>query len=223
MTFTIAIPVYNQSDTLAEAIESALKQTVPCEVIVVNDGSTDQTKFVLDEYVDRVKVITQINKGLPNARNTAIMNAAGDWFLPLDSDDVLEPNCVERLMQVIEEMNGEVDIVAPSFRVFGSQQQDVLLMMRPTIEDFKSGNRVGYCSAIRLATLKEVGGYSSRMTWGFEDYALWFNLLRLGKRLVTVPEFLWRYRSRPGSMIETANQHAQELMSQIAKDNPGIF
>ena len=218
MTASILIPVYNQADTLEETLKSALAQTVPCEIIVVNDGSTDNTRFILDEYADKVKVVTQTNRGLPSARNTGIMNATGDYVLPLDSDDVLEPNCVERLLQVAKDTGA--DVVAPSFRTFGLQEQNVMLQMRPTLDDFRQGNKVGYCALVRRSALLDVGGYSPRMVWGFEDYALWVNLLSRGKTLVTVPEYLWRYRTKEHSMITVANQHAEELMNQIKFDNP---
>lgn len=220
-TFTIGIPVYNQQDTLKEAIESALNQTVPCEVIVVDDGSTDASGFVADEYEDRVKVIHQTNRGLPAARNTAIMNATGDYFLPLDSDDILEPNCVERLQQVAKDT--DADIISPSFRTFGVQESQVMLQMRPTLDDFKQGNRIGYCSAIRRSVLLECGGYSPKMVWGYEDLHLTITLLRNRKTLVTVPEYLWRYRTKQFSMITVAQQHHEELMAQIKKDNPGVL
>lgn len=220
---TIIIPTFNQEQFLRESIDSALAQTVPCEVIVINDGSTDGTRFVLDEYADRVTVITQVNKGLSSARNTGIMHATGEWILPLDSDDILEPTCVAKLEEVIAEMGEEVDVIAPSFRTFGLQEQTILLKMRPTLDDFKQANSIGYCSAIKTSTLKEVGGYSPRMIWGYEDYHLWFNLLRLGKKIVTLPESLWRYRVRQGSMISTAQQHHQELMQHISNDFPGLF
>lgn len=219
MQLTIGIPTYNQSNTLAETIESALAQTVPCEVIVVDDGSTDLTRQVLLEYEDKVKIIHQTNRGLPATRNTAIMNAAGEWFLPLDSDDTLEPTCVERILKVVEDVP-EADVVAPSFNTFGTTSQAFMLQMRPALEDFKAGNRIGYCAAIRRSTLLEVGGYSSKMVWGYEDYALWVNLLSRGKIIVTIPEYLWRYRTKENSMIAVARQHHEELMAQIKKDNP---
>ncbi len=221
MKLSIIIPTHNQSETLAESIESALAQTVPCEIIVVNDGSTDLTKQVLYEYEDKVKVITQSNRGLPGARNTGIMNATGDWILPLDSDDTLNPNCVERLIQVIEECL-DADVVSPSFTTFGLSNELVLLQMRPTLDDFKQGNRLGYCSAIKKSVLLEVGGYNAKMVWGYEDYALWINLARLGKKFYTIPESLWNYRVKADSMIQTANKHAVELRYQIEQDNLGF-
>ncbi len=218
---TIGIPTYNQSNTLADTINSALNQTVPCEIIVVNDGSTDLTKQVLYEFEDKVKIIHQTNRGLPAARNTAIMNATGEWFIPLDSDDILEPNYVERVLTVIQDVP-EADVIAPSFKTFGMQESAVLLQMRPTLEDFKSGNRIGYCSAIRKSALLEVGGYSPKMVFGYEDMALWVNLLSRNKFIVTIPEYLWNYRTKPDSMITISRQHHEELMAQICKDNPAF-
>lgn len=218
MKTSIIIPLFNQANFLPEAVESALAQTVPVEVIIVNDGSTDGGKFIASEYEERgVKVIHQVNKGLPAARNTGIMNATGEFILPLDADDILLPTAVERIETVFSET--DADIVAPSFTQFGEADADVILMMRPTIEDFKTGNRVGYCSAMRRKDLLECGGYSPRMVWGFEDYHIWFDLLKRGKKIYTIPEPLWKYRVRSGSMISSANQHQAELIAQINKDH----
>lgn len=208
---SIIIPSYNQQEYLPDAIESALKQE-GCEVIVVDDGSTDNSLEIARKYP--VKIISQVNKGLASARNTGIMNSTGDWVLPLDADDILLSNCTKR----IEEEMGIADIIAPSFKCFGVNNEPIILMDNPGIEDFKLANRIGYCAAIKKEALLEVGGYSSKMTWGFEDYHLWFNLLVKNKRIKTIPEVLWFYRTKENSMIHTANEHRDELMAQINKD-----
>lgn len=218
---SVIIPTYQQSATLPQTIESVLAQTVPCEIIVVNDGSQDLTKQVLYEYEDKVKIIHQSNRGLPSARNTGIMNATSEWVVPLDSDDMLEPTYIERVLTVIEDVP-EADVVAPSFYNFGDSEGAILLQMRPKLEDFKSGNKIGYCAAIRRSALLEVGGYSPKMFWGYEDLALWINLLSRGKTIVTIPEYLWKYRTKQNSMIAVAQQHHEELMAQIYKDNPSF-
>jgi len=61
------------------------------------------------------------------------------------------------------------------------------------------------------------------MTWGYEDYHLWFDLLKRGKSLVTIPDYLWRYRTKQYSMINVAQEHNAQLMAQISKDNPGLY
>lgn len=216
MRTSIIIPLFNQKDFFVEAVESALAQTTPCEIIVVNDGSTDGSKFIADDYADRVKVVHQVNKGLPSARNTGIMNATTELVLMLDADDTLLPTAVERMEKVFDDT--DADIVSASFTHFGLNTSDVILQMRPTLEDFKSGNKIGYCSMFKRADLLAVGGYSPRMTWGYEDLALTINLLKLGKKIYTIPEPLWMYRLKQNSMIQTAQAHHQELMAQIHHD-----
>ena len=212
---TVGIPCWNQAQYLPEAIESVLNQTVkPHEIIVCNDGSPDDTRYIAKSYP--IKYIEQVNKGLASARNTILMNMTGDYFYPLDADDKMAPNCLELVTKAIEET--DADIIAPSFRCFGENVGDVLLIPDPKLEDFKAGNRIGYFSAIKREALLEVGGYSPRMIHGYEDLHLWINLLSVGKKIVTIPEYLIFYRTKKESMITDAQKHHSELMTQIYKD-----
>ena len=191
---SIVIPSYNQAEFLRDAIDSCLNQTAePYEVIVVDDGSTDNSLEIARSYENKIRVISQVNKGLASARNTGIMNVKGSYdifyVLFLDADDILLPNAIENIEKVALETNA--DIIAPSFKCFGTSDQEVILMPNPIIEDFKIGNRVGYCSAIKKENLLEVGGYSPRMVFGWEDLHLTINLLTKGKKIVTIPEVLW--------------------------------
>lgn len=215
---SIIIPSYNQQEYLSDAIESCLNQTVKniVEIIVIDDGSTDDSLEIAKKYP--VKVISQVNKGLASARNTGIMNAHADWVLPLDADDILLENAVSKLIDVI--WDTDADIIAPSFKEFGISNSEVILMENPQLEDFKIGNRIPYFSAIRKSKLLEVGGYSPKMIWGYEDYHLWFNLLSRGAKIVTIKEPLVLYRTKEKSMIHEANEHKDELMAQIYKDFP---
>lgn len=209
----IGIASYDQQDFLPDAIESALNQTVKCDVILCNDGSTDNSLEIARKYP--IKVIDQVNKGLSSARNTILMNATGDYILFLDADDILMPNCIEVMQKAIKETGA--DIIAPSFKNFGMLNNEIILD-NPKLEDFMTGNRIGYFSAIRKSKLLECGGYSPRMTWGYEDYALWHDLLKRGAVLKTLKEVLVLYRTKPNSMLATAQQHHDELIAQINKD-----
>jgi len=216
---TIVIPVFNGANWLAEAIESAISQKGVGEIIVVNDGSTDNSLDIANKY--SVIVISQVNKGLASARNTGIMNASFDYILFLDADDILLPDCVERITETIKKTRA--DIIAPSFQEFGMSSRQVILMQNPTIEDFKQANRIGYCSAIRKSALLEVGGYNPKMVWGAEDYDLWFDLLKRGYKLVTIPEVLWMYRTKPNSMWTETQKHREEFMNQIKINHGELF
>src|SRR3990167_3693525 len=224
---TIGIPCYNQAQYLTEAIESVLAQTLkPHEIIVCNDGSPDETRYVARQYPE-VKYIEQVNKGLASARNTILMNATGDYILFLDADDKMLENCLKVVSDTIAN-NPEADIISPSFKCFGKFQDEIILMANPELKDFKfvngvPRNRVGYFSAIKKGALLEVGGYSPKMAWGWEDLHLTINLLLRGKKIITIPEVLVLYRTKEHSMIHEANAHATELTAQIRKDFPEVF
>lgn len=225
MKFSIIIPSYGQAQYLDEAIQSALAQSYnkPYEVIVVDDGSTDGSLKVAKDYVPRVRVVRQVNKGLASARNTGIMWAKGEWILPLDADDVLFPNALLKISNVIE-YGGFVDVVAPSIRCFDGNGgvQDTILKENPTFVDFKEGNRLAYCAAIRKSVLLEVGGYSPRMDTlgGWEDLHLWYDLMNRGFAFETIQEPLVMYRVKENSMWKDAEKNKEKLWAQIVKDFP---
>lgn len=218
MKFSIIIASYNQQEYLPDAIESAINQTLkPHEIIVIDDGSTDNSLEIARRYFG-LKVISQVNKGLASARNTGIMNATGEYIMPLDADDILQENCLEKIAEAIKQTNA--DIVAPSFKTFGVNNVEVILNPDVKFEDFKNGNYLGYFSAIRKSKLLEIGGYSPRMVWGYEDYHVWINLLHRGATLKVLRDVLVLYRTKESSMIHSAQAHHAELIAQINKDFP---
>jgi glycosyltransferase involved in cell wall biosynthesis len=97
MNVAIVIPAYNAGPYLAEAIESALAQTRPAAaVVVVDDGSTDETAKIARQFEPRIAVVTQPNAGVSVARNTGAARAKAEWFLFLDADDRLVLDALER-------------------------------------------------------------------------------------------------------------------------------
>lgn len=228
-TISIICPCYNQAEFLEETLDSAYNQTMPAhEIIVVDDGSTDGSGEIADRYKfaqfpgieSPVKVVHQVNKGLASARNTAIMNATGDWILPLDSDDMLKENAIEKFTAAILHFNA--DVIVPSFEMFGLREGPVILGGF-TMDQLKEANRLGYFSLIRRSALLETGGYSPKMKWGFEDYHEWFDLFSRGKTMAVLSDVLVRYRIRENSMITESNKHSDELMGQIKRDFPHLW
>src|SRR6185295_2984864 len=236
---TVSISSYNQEGYLPDAIESVLNQKFMVgnlQLLVIDDGSTDNSLEIANKYwgdwvkdknagkssqVKDFRVISQVNKGLSSARNTGIMNAIGDWFLPLDADDILLDTCIHKVWSRVNKFFPP-DVLGLSFKEFGLRNTIISLMPDPSIEDFKVANRIGYCSAIKKEALLEVGGYSPRMFAGYEDLHLWYNLLVRGKKIATIPEICWLYRTKEKSMIHDALAHHEELMTQIFKDFPQI-
>lgn len=221
---SIVIPSYNQAEYLPDAVESAYNQSLPAhEIIVVDDGSTDGSFEIAERYQFKkypmiespVRVVRQVNKGLPSARNTGIMNATGDYILFLDADDILMENALERIHEEIMTMNA--DIVAPSFKCFG-KNSDTNILQSFDMEGLKQANRIPYFCAIRRSALLAVGGYSPRMKYGYEDYHLTFDLFSRKYTISIIQEPLVLYRTKEKSMIHDAQAHHEELMGQIKKD-----
>jgi glycosyltransferase involved in cell wall biosynthesis len=101
---SVVIPTYNRASFLKEAIDSVLSQTFrDFELIVVDDGSTDETPELLLSYGNKIKVIKKANKGPSAARNRGIKAAKGEWIAFLDSDDVWKPDKLEKQVQFIKD------------------------------------------------------------------------------------------------------------------------
>lgn len=103
LTISVLISTYNRADLLPEALDSLLAQTrVPDEIVVVDDGSTDNTLDVLKRYGAPVRVISQKNRGLPAARNVGLQAATGDLIAFLDSDDTLPLTSIAKRAEYLE-------------------------------------------------------------------------------------------------------------------------
>ena len=122
---SLIIPCYNQSKYVEEEINSALSQTYKnTEIICINDGSTDESAQVIENCAKNNQKIIFINrkenKGVVTARNTAIEAATGEYILPLDADDTIEPTYVEKAARILD-ANPQIGIVYCRAKLFGAQ------------------------------------------------------------------------------------------------------
>lgn len=113
-TVSVIIPVYNVADYLDECLQSVTAQTYTnIEIILINDGSTDTSLSICNEWQKkdgRIKVINNINRGVSYTRNIGIENAAGDYFIFVDSDDIISENHVEVLLSLLERSGADIAI-----------------------------------------------------------------------------------------------------------------
>lgn len=109
MKISVIIPTYNRAQHVGNAIESVLNQTLPVhEIIVVDDGSTDDTRVVLERFGEKIRYIHQDNGGVASARNVGIVAATGDWIAFLDSDDVWKQNKIELQVDNLQQSGADV-------------------------------------------------------------------------------------------------------------------
>lgn len=117
--FSIIIPCYNIEKYISKTLESVLKQTFQnFEIVLIDDGSKDNTGKILDDYSKkdkRIKVIHKINEGVSQARNVGIENAVGEYVYFLDGDDLIENNLLEKANEVFK--NNKVEIFSFGFNM----------------------------------------------------------------------------------------------------------
>src|SRR2546427_5927765 len=111
-TFSVIIAAYQAADTIGDAVQSALAQTAPAhEVIVCDDGSTDDLTGALASYRDRIMLLRKENGGAPSARNVALRAASGEFVAQLDSDDAFFPTRLDALGELARQRR-DLDILA---------------------------------------------------------------------------------------------------------------
>jgi glycosyltransferase involved in cell wall biosynthesis len=201
---TIVIPCYNQAHYLPDAIKSALNQTVPVEIIVVDDGSPDNVYEATMGFP--INYFKQENKGLSAARNSGIRFAKTEWVLPLDSDDIIAPNMVEKCLKV------KADIIGVGQETFGDYVAGHIFQPAPKYEDFLKANQINCCSMFRKAMWEDLGGYDEDMRAGYEDWDFWMRATQKGYKVKTIPEMLFYYRKHGSSMVNEATKRHKEIL-----------
>jgi len=115
---SLVIPSYNRAHLIAETLDSALAQTTPfAEIIVIDDGSTDNTCDIVERYAGRVRLIRSANSGVQSARNKGVAAAVTDYVTLCDSDDLLEPDFVTTMVNWLAS-HDDIDVVYVNIRRF---------------------------------------------------------------------------------------------------------
>ncbi len=222
-SISVVIPNYNYEKYVGQAIESVLAQTCqPLEIIVVDDGSTDNSVNVVNRFGPPVKLVQQRNQHLSAARNTGIRAARGEWIALLDSDDTWDSRKLELQIGALQE-NPEWSYVATTAleaETFPTDSKDTVVSHELTLSDFLTVTPMsGSDALIKKACFEECGMFDPELK-SCEDRDMW---LRLAKsfRGGRVEEPLWRYRQHEDQMnrnfevmIETRKQVLRRFFKQ---------
>ena len=206
---SVIIPVYNVEPYLQKCLDSVIGQTYrDLEIVIVDDGSTDGSGDICDEYRsdDRVKVFHTENRGLSAARNLGLDNASGDWIGFVDSDDWIEPDMYEALIKKAEETgadvvecgcyleypSGTVEKSRPSICVSGAEAIQFLL-------------REDISNAVWDKLWKRCCFDNIRFPEGriFEEHATTYRVFEEINILCTIPSTKYHYLYRPESLSQT--------------------
>ena len=195
---TIGIPCFNAAQFIKTAIESALSQTYPnCEVIVVDDGSTDTSLVVASAFGDRVNVIRRGRQGGNYARNTILQEARGEWIQFLDADDRLEPEKIAQ--QFAETDNGrDADVIYSPVWVettTGDRSSREVSSSSPERDLYSQWlswhlPQTGGC-LWRTEALRDIDGWRNEQLC-CQEHELYLRALKAGLR--------WKYAPTPGAV-----------------------
>jgi glycosyltransferase involved in cell wall biosynthesis len=247
----IVIPLYNQEQYIGECMRSAMAQTYSnFDITVIDDGSTDRSALVAREVIDewntivrpnvctdvdgawdfwnRLKIVTQENKGLSESRNIGFRMGDGEFILPLDSDDWINPTYLEHTVPKMADP--QVGIVSTDM-----QYEGLLHTRIPpkglTLAHEMVSNDLPVCSLIRRTAFEQTKGYEtifievvgSSKVLGYEDWNMWIDILKRGWKVAVVNEPLFHYRVKPVSMITQAKTKHQGLVRLIHLLHPDLW
>jgi glycosyltransferase involved in cell wall biosynthesis len=215
---SIVIPCFNGGEHLGDAVRSALDQTyTDIEVIIVDDGSTDPvTKQVLaGASWPRTRIIHQANAGPSAARNRAIREATGEFILPLDADDTIEPEYVAKAVAVLE-AQPEVGVVYCKATKFGAEQGPWNLPVY-TLRELVIDNVIFVTALYRKSDWADVGGYNESLRHGVEDYEFWVKVVNKGRKVVQLDERLFNYRTQEKSRTSAFQKERSAVVQTYAE------
>ena len=222
---SVIIPCFNHGDFLSEAIASVTAMARrDIELIVVDDGSTDQLTLQKLQAVENtgVRVIRQENKGPAEARNVAIRNSSGLYILPLDADNRLRPAYVQHGVRILDR-NPRVGVVFGDAQYIGIRGGR--WYMGPLDRNrILHGNHIDACAVYRRTIWEQNGGYDTAfLLRGLEDWDFWLTTLENGWEFEYVREILFEYRVNECSMNTRALRFKPQATDLIARKHALLY
>ena len=217
---SIVIPVYNEEENIRRSLESINNDSV--EIVIVNDGSTDNTLEVCREYeakYDNIKVFTQENQGQNAARYRAIKEASGEYIMFLDSDDSYNPNTVSRVIETIEKYN-HPDIIRFRYQMLPKrtlqdqyfeeqekyvEKKDFKELVYPMFIDSYRLNALGM-DCVKKSLIDSIGNEGAEVRFG-EDMLANLKMFTKANNAVFLKDVLYNYIFNEKSTTKTNNKY----------------
>lgn len=239
-TVSVLVPAYNAGATLAETLQSVQGQThADIEVIVIDDGSSDDTARLAADFVardDRFRLVLQENAGVAAARNTALAMARGDWIAPLDADDIWHPGKLARQVSCLRAASPD-PVLVYSWSVDIDEHSRVI-SRRLDLDSFEGDvyaalvltNFIGNASVplIRRDALLAIGGWDpslrTRGAQGCEDWQVYLRLAEIGD-FALARGFLVGYRQTASSMSRKVAEMTRSydlVLAEAAQRHPEL-
>lgn len=216
--FSLIIPAYNVEKYIKKCLDSVLNQTYNnYEIIIINDGSTDNTYKILESYKSnkKIKIINQENKGLSNARNTGVSNAKGDYILFIDSDDFIEKELLEILNKTIK----DEDLVRFQIRILDETNKIIKEYKEETFNNLNGIEAFNKLSKYNLVELAVCYAYKKdtflKNNYKFEektyheDFGLIPYIIISSKKVTSINYIGYNYLQRKNSIMNNTDYETE--------------
>jgi hypothetical protein len=229
---TVIVPLYNDEEVVVEALDSVLGSSFTSwEVVVVDDASGDGGPDAVRDWMNRhdnrpaALVRHEVNRGLSAARNTGAERARGRLFMMLDSDNLLRPLGLARLVRGLAKDPGAAFAYGILDRFLKEGPLDLVSNFGWEPVRFRAGNYIDALALIRRSAFENVGGYSEdpRLLLGYEDYDFWARLAEAGRWAAFVRHFVGSYRVGHSSMLSVTNISKVDAVAAIAEHAPELM
>jgi len=221
-TVSVVIPCFNGGRYLPETLACIFAQTrAPDEILVVDDGSTDDaTRALLVNPPPRVRVLRKSNAGTGPARNTGVENTTGNLILMLDDDDLIAPECIEKMEKTLH-AHPEASFVYSQMQLFGEKNELIIVpRFNPYLE--LNENQCVYMAMIRRSVFNN--GLRYPRIRGYEDWSFWLSCVEKGLLGITIDEPLFKYRYRTTAGRDRAADCLRgELIEEIRNQHTSLF
>lgn len=218
---SIVLPVLNGQRYLRQSIESCLCQSYDSlELVIVDDGSTDLTPAIIDEYLKTNRPVRRLshacNRGLPEALNTGFGAAAGQFLTWTSDDNYYRPHAIEKMLEVLEG-DASVDVVYSDYSTLDSVDRFLRFRTAGDLRQLLSDNHVGPCFLYRRKVQEVLGKYDKEMALA-EDYDFW---LRASARFRMVPihQDLYCFRDHRHSLGGRFKERVEVMRDQCLLKN----
>ena len=212
MDVSIIVPVYNAEKTIERCLDSILKQitTFKYEIIVIDDGSKDNSLKKLEEYKRFVKIIKETNGGPGKARNIGIKEAKSDFLLFVDSDDYVANNFVDTFLKVQKKTNADMVICNFIRDIKGTLVKENKGEYKEYTKDFNDIMMMEFhsCNKLIRKSIALNNLYPENMV--FEDVVAISNMIVECKKIVKIEDYLYYYVTTPFSITRELNENKLE-------------
>jgi glycosyltransferase involved in cell wall biosynthesis len=236
MRFSVIIPTYNRSELVKEAIDSVLSQTFKdYELIVVNDGSTDNTKEVLDSYKDKVIAINKENSGAEKSRNAGAEASIGEYLAILDDDDLFFPWTLEVYNKIILCKNNPPFLLGQPLHFINLLPSEIQKNTKQQIKfvsykDYFSKDRGIYSSSSMFVIKREfffkLGGfrkYYEKKDFFLDDIEFLLRAGTISPVIIIYEPFLFGYRHHSANSIKNLNRVLNSIKYIIENEHSDKF